>query len=64
MVVVTPGGVRILEPGAGQPGAIGRGGITMPAGFDEDVVEAVPDGAMVEIDPARKALRVLECGLA
>jgi hypothetical protein len=36
----------------------------MLAGFDEDVVEAVPDGAMVEIDPARKALRVLECGLA
>lgn len=35
------------------------GGITMLAGFDEDVVEAVSHGAMVEIDPARKTLRVL-----
>jgi uncharacterized protein len=35
------------------------GGITMLAGFDENVVDAVPHGAMVEIDPARKALRVL-----
>ncbi len=35
------------------------GGITMLAGFDEDVTAAVPHGAEVEIDPARKILRVL-----
>ena len=35
------------------------GGITMLAGFDEDVTEAVPNGAMVEIDPVAKTLRVI-----
>jgi uncharacterized protein len=35
------------------------GGITMLAGFDVDVVDAVPDGATVEIDPANRILRVL-----
>jgi predicted aconitase with swiveling domain len=35
------------------------GGITMLAGFDEDVIDAVPHGATVEIDPATKTLRVL-----
>lgn len=35
------------------------GGITMLAGFDEDVTQAVPHGATVEIDPVRKILRVL-----
>ena len=35
------------------------GGITMLAGFDEDVINAVPNGATVEIDPATKTLRVL-----
>lgn len=35
------------------------GGITMLAGFDEDVTAAVPHGAMVEIDPATRMLRVL-----
>ena len=35
------------------------GGITMLAGFDEDVTAAVPHGAMVEIDPAARTLRVL-----
>lgn len=35
------------------------GGITMLAGFDEDVTAAVPHGAAVEIDPARRMLRVL-----
>ena len=34
-------------------------GITMLAGFDEDVTAAVPHGAMVEIDPAARTLRVL-----
>lgn len=35
------------------------GGVTMLAGFDEDITAWVPNGAQVEIDPARKALRVL-----
>ena len=35
------------------------GGITMLAGFDEDVTQVVPHGATVEIDPARKTLRIL-----
>ena len=35
------------------------GGITMLAGFDEDVTAAVPHGAMVEIDPGTRTLRVL-----
>jgi predicted aconitase with swiveling domain len=35
------------------------GGITMLAGFDEDVIDAVPNGATVEIDPATRTLRVL-----
>ena len=36
------------------------GGITMLAGFDEDITAAVSPGATVEIDPARKTLRILE----
>ena len=35
------------------------GGVTMLAGFDGDVTEQVPNGARVEIDPARRALRIL-----
>lgn len=35
------------------------GGITMLAGFDEDVTAAVPHGATVEIDPVARTLRVL-----
>lgn len=34
-------------------------GITMMAGFDEDITEAIPHGARVEIDPEKKTLRVL-----
>jgi predicted aconitase with swiveling domain len=34
------------------------GGITMLAGFDQDVTELVPNGATVEIDPAAKTLRI------
>ena len=34
-------------------------GIAMLAGFDGDITAAVPQGARVEIDPARKALRIL-----
>lgn len=35
------------------------GGITMLAGFDGDITSQVTDGAEVEIDPARKLLRML-----
>ena len=35
------------------------GDITMLAGFDEDINSKVPHGATVEIDPARRTLRVL-----
>ncbi|HEY4296909.1 MAG TPA: DUF126 domain-containing protein [Paraburkholderia sp.] len=38
------------------------GGITMLAGFDEDVTEAIPHGSLVEIDPASKTLKVLRAG--
>lgn len=36
------------------------GGMTMLAGFDEDVTTSIPHGAFVEIDPQRKLLRVLD----
>lgn len=35
------------------------GHLTMLAGFDEDITACVPHGAQVEIDPARKMLRIL-----
>jgi len=35
------------------------GGITMMAGFDEDVTAAIPHGAEVEIDPGKRTIRVL-----
>lgn len=35
------------------------GGITMLAGFDCDITDAVAPGSQVEIDPQRKSLRVL-----
>jgi len=35
------------------------GAVTMLAGFDGDITAQVPDGARVEIDPARRALRIL-----
>ena len=35
------------------------GGITMLAGFDEDITKAIPQGAEVEIDPQRKSVRVV-----
>jgi uncharacterized protein len=34
------------------------GGITMLAGFDEDITAAVPHGAVVEIDPATRVLKI------
>ena len=33
--------------------------MTMLAGFDEDVTTAVPNGATVEIDPAKRTLKVV-----
>jgi predicted aconitase with swiveling domain len=35
------------------------GGVTMLAGFDGDVTAQVPHGAMVEIDPEKRLLRIL-----
>jgi len=35
------------------------GGVTLLAGFDEDVTGKVPQGARVELDPARRTLRLL-----
>ena len=35
------------------------GGVTMLAGFDEDITAVVPHGATVEIDPAARCLRVV-----
>jgi uncharacterized protein len=35
------------------------GGLSMLAGFDEDVTAWVPHGALVEIDPGKKTLRIL-----
>jgi len=35
------------------------GGVTMLSGFEGDVTAQVPDGARVEIDPARRILRIL-----
>jgi hypothetical protein len=34
-------------------------GITMLAGFERDITAVVPHGARVEIDPGKKALRIL-----
>jgi predicted aconitase with swiveling domain len=34
------------------------GGVTMLSGFDGNVTDRVPNGARVEIDPARRALRI------
>jgi predicted aconitase with swiveling domain len=36
------------------------GDITMMAGFDVDVTSAIPDGAVVELDPATMTLRVID----
>ncbi len=35
------------------------GGVTLLAGFDDDITARVPQGARVELDPARRELRVL-----
>jgi len=46
-----------VNPILAQGAALGN--ITMLAGFDEDVTDAVAHGCLVEIDPAEKTLRVL-----
>ena len=46
-----------VNPILAQGAALGD--IAMLAGFDEDVTAVVPNGAMVEIDPQAKTLRVL-----
>ena len=38
--------------------AQGAGSIAMLAGFDEEITAAVADGSTVEVDPARRRLRV------
>jgi len=35
------------------------GGMTLLAGFDEDITGRVPDGARVELDPLKRTLEVL-----
>jgi predicted aconitase with swiveling domain len=35
------------------------GSLPMLAGFDENITDAVPSGATVEVDPATKTLRIL-----
>jgi predicted aconitase with swiveling domain len=36
------------------------GDVSMLAGFDTDITVAIPDGAMVEVDPENYTIRVLE----
>ncbi|AJG23445.1 Aconitate hydratase X, predicted [Cupriavidus basilensis] len=38
------------------------GGISMLAGFDQDVTELIPHGSLVEVDPETKTLRLLRGG--
>jgi predicted aconitase with swiveling domain len=35
------------------------GGVTMLAGFDQDITRAIPHGAQVSIDPQRRSISVL-----
>ena len=35
------------------------GGVTLLSGFDGDITAQVPNGARLEIDPARRTLRIL-----
>lgn len=39
-----------------------HGGISMLAGFDEDVTDVIPHGSLVEVDPDTKTLRLLRAG--
>ena len=46
-----------VNPILAQGAAFGE--VTMLAGFDSEITKQVPNGARVEIDPARKLLRIL-----
>ena len=46
-----------VNPILAQGAALGD--IAMLAGFDEDITDAIPHGACVEVDPAKKTVRVL-----
>ena len=46
-----------VNPILAQGAAFGE--VTMLSGFEVDITEAVPQGAMVEIDPVLRLLRVL-----
>ena len=46
-----------VNPILAQGAALGD--VPMLAGFDEDITAAVPNGAMVEVDPDGKTLRVV-----
>ena len=46
-----------VNPILAQGAALGD--IAMLAGFDEDITAAIPHGARVEVDPAKKTVRVL-----
>jgi predicted aconitase with swiveling domain len=46
-----------VNPILAQGAALGD--VPMLAGFDQDITAAVPNGAMVEVDPDRKTLRVV-----
>jgi predicted aconitase with swiveling domain len=46
-----------VNPILAQGAALGD--VPMLAGFDEDITAAVPNGAVVEVDPDRKTLRVV-----
>jgi predicted aconitase with swiveling domain len=46
-----------VNPILAQGAALGD--IAMLAGFDEDITAAIPQGARVEVDPAKKTVRVL-----
>jgi uncharacterized protein len=46
-----------VNPILAQGAALGD--VPMLVGFDQDITAAVPNGAMVEVDPDRKTLRVV-----
>lgn len=49
--------LNTVNPILAQGAALG--GIAMLAGFDQDVTDVVPHGALVEVDPEQRTLRVL-----
>ena len=47
-----------VNPILAQGAALGD--VPMLAGFDCDITAAIPDGAMVEVDPGMRTLRIIE----